>query len=315
MQIPLQVDRLYKRFQTSSLFREKRAFVAVDHISFELKPGEILGLLGSNGAGKTTTIQMLLGTLTPTSGQITYFGRDFAKERSALMQHVSFASTYVRLPGRLSVYENLDFYAKLYCLPLGQRKERIERFLKQFDLWHLRDREAGALSAGETTRAIVAKAFLSDPKVVLLDEPTASLDPDIAHEVRRFVIEQRKQHGVSILFTSHNMDEVTAVCDRVLIMKHGVIVAQDTPAQLAARVSKTRIEFVSEHCPAIGSFAAMQNLTFTMTDRSITVQIDEHQVAQFLTGLSKQALEYNQISIEKPNLEDYFLQVAQRSTR
>ena len=315
MQIPLRVDRLYKAFRTSSFFEEKKTFVAVDHISFELKPGEILGLLGSNGAGKTTTIQMLLGTLTPTSGHITYFGRDFAKERSALLQYVSFASTYVRLPGRLTVYENLDFYAKLYLLTSSQRKERIERCLKQFDLWHLKDRQAGALSAGETTRAIVAKAFLSDPKVVLLDEPTASLDPDIAHEVRRFVIEQRKERGISILFTSHNMDEVTAVCDRVLIMKQGTIIAHDTPAQLAARVSKTRVEFVSENCPAIGSLAAMRNLTFRMTDRSITVDIDEHQIAQFLAGVSKQNIEYSQIAIEKPTLEDYFLQVAQRSTR
>ena len=314
MQLPLRVDRLYKAFQTSSLFQEQKTFVAVDHISFELKPGEILGLLGSNGAGKTTTIQMLLGTLTPTSGQISYFGTDFAKERSSLMQYVSFASTYVRLPGRLTVYENLDFYAKLYLLSSQERKERIERCLKQFDLWHLKDRHAGALSAGETTRAIVAKAFLSNPKIVLLDEPTASLDPDIAHEVRRFVIEERKERGVSILFTSHNMDEVTAVCDRVLIMKQGTIVAHDTPAQLAARVSKTRVELVSEHCPAIAAFVSTQGFTFRTTDRSITIDIDEHQIAQFLTGLSKQALEYSQISIEKPTLEDYFLQVAQRST-
>lgn len=310
---PLIVKNLVKRFETAAWpWQQPASFTAVDNISFEIKAGEILGLLGSNGAGKTTTIQMLLGTMIPTSGTISYFGSDLQSNRSAILQKVSFASTYIRLPGRLTVYENLDFYAKLYNLSSKERAYRIEELLKFFDLWKLKDRKAGALSAGETTRAILAKAFIPRPRVVLLDEPTASLDPDIAHEVRHFVMQQRKEQGVSILFTSHNMDEVAEVCDRVLVLQNGTIIAHDTPDSLAASVSKVRVHLVSEQLAGIRAYAHELGIASKGEDRSVTFEIDDHEIAEFLAGITKQHMSYTHIAIEKPTLEDYFLQIAQK---
>ncbi len=312
---PLIVENLYKSFDAKRLpwQRQQKPFIAVDHISFKLGQGEILGLLGANGAGKTTTISMLLGIMTPTSGVIDYFGKNFFTHRSQVMQRVSFASTYVRLPGRLSVYENLDFYAKIYNLSADERRVRIERSLKFFDLWNLKDRKASALSAGETTRAILAKAFLVDPDIVLLDEPTASLDPDIAHEVRKFILEQRRERNIAVLFTSHNMDEVTAVCDRVLVMKQGKIIADDTPHNLAASVSNARVRLVVEADRSrMQQYAMQQGYTCQVDEHSLTIDVDEHKIAELLAGLTRNNLSYDYITIEKPTLEDYFLSITTR---
>lgn len=314
--LPLEVINLVKRFESFSWpwMQKKPPFTAVNNISFHIKAGEILGLLGSNGAGKTTTIQMLLGTMIPTSGLILYSGRELNTDRSHILQKVSFASTYIRLPGRLSIYENLDFYAKLYNLSSTERSHRIEELLKFFDLWRLKDRKAGGLSAGETTRAILCKAFIPRPKIVLLDEPTASLDPDIAHEVRHFVLQQRKEHNVSLLFTSHNMDEVTEVCDRVLVMQQGNIIAHDTPESLAASVSKVRVNLISEQRQAICDYATARGIAADLIDHTIMLKLDDHEIAAFLADLTKHNMSYTHISIEKPTLEDYFLQISHRKT-
>lgn len=314
---PLIVKQLFKQFKAKSWpwQSKQRPFVAVDHISFQLGAGEILGLLGANGAGKTTTIQMLLGTMTPTGGSIEYFGKDFFTHRSEIMQRVSFASTYVRLPGRLSMYENLDFYAKLFGISASQRQARLENYLKFFDLWHLKDRKASALSAGETTRAILVKAFLPNPDVVLLDEPTASLDPDIAHEVRKFVLQQRKERNIAILFTSHNMDEVADVCDRVLVMKQGKIIADDTPHNLAASVSSARVRLMAiQDLERIKQYVQQKGYIFHVDERSILIDVDEQKIAQLLADLTRNNLTYEYVSIEKPTLEDYFLSITQRRT-
>src|SRR5579872_646757 len=204
----------------TKLFPEKRslwgkvkqpACAAVTNVSFTINEGETLGVLGRNGSGKTTIIHMLLSTLKPTSGSIAYFGKELNAHRSELLQHVGFASTYVKMPPRLSIRDNLDIYGRLYGLPYGKRLEKIERYLKFFGMWDLRDREVGVLSAGEATRVMLAKAFLADPKIVLLDEPTASLDPDVAYDIRQFILQRQQELGVSFLITSHNMYEVTQV--------------------------------------------------------------------------------------------------------
>lgn len=295
-------------------FKSVPAFTAVNGISFDVKAGEILGFLGPNGAGKTTTIQMLLSILSPTSGEIRYFGKDFGSHRSEILEKVGFASTYVKLPGNLTLYESLVMFGQLYGLSHVQRIDAIERHLKYFGLWDLRHKKARMLSSGESTRAMLTKAFLSDPRVVLLDEPTAALDPDVAHDVRTFVREQRDQHGVSFLFTSHNMAEVTELCDRVLVLQRGNIVADSTPTQLAESVASTTIElFVNEkyHDVCIAYLQSV-SMAYTQEGSYIEIPIKEEAIADFLHQLSTKGIAYSSISIEKPKLEGYFLQLSKK---
>ncbi len=301
--------------QLSKVFPPKKrggdSFVAVDAATFALTQGEILGLLGPNGAGKSTTISMLLGVLTPTSGSIEYFGRDFAASRNQVLQHVTFASTYIKLPWRLTVAENLRVYGYLYGLSAQQFYTRMKKFLQFFGVWEQRDKTMNELSAGQITRVMLAKAFIPHPKIVLLDEPTASLDPDIAHEVRAFVLEQQREYGASILYTSHNMDEVTEVCDRVLFLRGGKIVADDTPARLAQSISGARmILTVADGMKRIQRFAREQGLAAEVVGREVSLTIDEQAVAGFLTQLAGEKIAYTHIAIEKPTLEDYFLQMS-----
>jgi len=312
----LVVKDLTKKFESFNLMRMKKAnpFVAVDKISFELHAGEILGLLGSNGAGKTTTIQMLLGILTHTSGQIEYFGKDFFKNRSEILQQVSFASTYVNLPSDLTIYENLYIQGRIYDVGGADLKARIEKFLKFFDMWVIRNKLFSGLSAGQRTRVMLAKAFLTYPKIALLDEPTASLDPDIAHQIREFILQQQREYGLSVLFTSHNMDEVAYVCNRVLVLQKGKIIASDKPENLAASVSMTKVQLV------VGSglrktiaFVEQMNLKYKIVERCIEIEVDEHRIAELLSGLALEGVSYSEIAVAKPTLENYFLHMAKQS--
>lgn len=298
----------------SSWFTNKTTnpFIAVDHISFDVQEGEILGFLGPNGAGKTTTIQMMLSVLTPTSGSIEYFGKNFFTHRSEILQNVGFASTYVKMPGNLTLYENLNTFGRIYGMSHAQRIDAISKNLKFFDLWDIRHRKTRMLSAGESTRAMLCKAFLSNPKVVLLDEPTAALDPDVAHEVRKFVREQQEKHGVSFLFTSHNMAEVTELCSRVLVLKRGTIIADNTPEELAESVAQTTIELSvkEDQITACIAYLEQQNMHYSKDGFYFEIPIKEEAIAPFLHQLSIQGIEFTSISIDKPKLEDYFLQLS-----
>lgn len=308
------IDQLEKIYPPEK--KGGQSFVAVDQISFALAEGEILGLLGPNGAGKSTTISMLLGVLTPTSGTIKYGDRDFTSHRSEILQSVTFASTYIKMPWRLSVMENLTVYGLLYGLSRSEFKNRVQKFLKFFGVWNQRDKTMNQLSAGQVTRIMLAKAFIPHPKIVLLDEPTASLDPDGAHEVRQFVLQQQKEYGTSILYTSHNMDEVSDVCDKVVFLQHGKIVAIDTPAKLAASVSIARMRLqVADGLKRTERFAKEKGLVAKIDGREIEIAIDERQVANFLQQLASEKIEYTQITIAKPTLEDYFLSQAQRQVK
>lgn len=270
-----------------------------------------MGLLGPNGAGKSTTISMLLGSLTPTSGSISYFGQDFSTHRADILQHVTFASTYIKLPWRLSVAENLQVYGYLYGLSRQQFLKRMEKFLKFFGVWSERHKTMNELSAGQITRVMLAKAFIPHPKIILLDEPTASLDPDIAHEVREFVKIQQKEYGSSILYTSHNMDEVADVCDRVLFLKQGKIIAADTPDNLARSVSHARMVLtVKDGMKRIERFSTEAGIPVSVAGREVSITIDEQRVAGFLARLAEAGISYSQITIDKPTLEDYFLQMS-----
>lgn len=307
----LKVENLVKKFPVKKIHPDAEStFTALNGISFHLHAGEILGILGPNGAGKTTTIQILLSVLNPTAGKVTYFGKDFFKHRSQILEQVSFASSYVKLPAQLKVIENLDIYAQLYGIPKQERAVCIEKYLKIFGMWNIAHKETGLLSAGQITRVMLAKAFISNPKILLLDEPTASLDPDIAQDVRKFILEQQKEQGLSILVTSHNMDEVTQICDRVLVLKRGEIIADDTPENLALSVSRSRVNLISSVLNQLILFAQKKNLTYTADEHSITIHIDEHEIASLLIQIAQQGITYNQITIDKPTLEDYFLSIA-----
>ncbi len=314
---PLRVTNLVKQFASSgSFFAQKQFTTAVDSISFSLKQGEILGLLGTNGAGKTTTTQMLLGLLSPTSGSIEYFSKNFFKHQSEILGKVGFASTYVKLADRLTVYENLDIYGRLYGLSKSERCQQIEIMLKLFDMWNYRNRDAKLLSAGQITRVMLAKAFLASPKIVLLDEPTASLDPDVVHSVMQFIKEQRAQQEVSILFTSHNMDEVAEVCDRILVMDQGKIIADSTPKALTRSIKTVHMTLlITAGADKLTPLCNSMNITCKVDDTMTFLDLLEEQIPQFLAELVKRDITYSYIAIDRPTLKDYFLSIALSSRR
>jgi len=307
----LKVQNLIKTF-TSGLWPFKtQKYTAVNEISFQLNKGEILGLLGPNGAGKTTTIQMLLGTLTPSKGTISYFGADFARHRIDALKKIGYASGYDKLPGRLTVTDNLDIVGRIYGIQQPERKQQIEKLLKFFGIREMRNRQTSTLSAGQATRVMLAKAFIADPEIVLLDEPTASLDPDVAHDVRQFILAQRKERGTSILITSHNMDEVTELCDRVLVLKKGSVIADNTPEQLARSISKVHVHLtIPGDLDRVRNYLINLKLIFTEQDANLKIELDENLIAQFLSDLAERKIIYSHISIDKPTLEDYFLSIA-----
>jgi ABC-2 type transport system ATP-binding protein len=215
---------------------------AVEGVSFSVARGTTCGLLGGNGAGKTTTISMLLGILAPDTGAIRVLGHDMARDRFAALARMNYSSPYVALPMRLTVEENLRVYGHLYNVP--QLERRIRELARDFDLEALLRRKAGALSAGQKTRVALAKALINRPSLILLDEPTASLDPDTADYVRTGLERYRDETGAAILLASHNMAEVERLCDEVLMMKGGRIVDRGTPAGLIARYGRGDLEQV-----------------------------------------------------------------------
>ncbi|HWF44412.1 MAG TPA: ABC transporter ATP-binding protein [Candidatus Kapabacteria bacterium] len=213
---------------------------AVDSISFHVNRNEIVGLLGPNGAGKTTTINMLLGVLSPTSGTIEIEGIDIAKYRSRALERTNFAAVYAPLPGNLTVVQNLRVFGLLYRV--RNLFERIEELLQTFDLIQFRNTKSGVLSSGEQTRLGLAKALINSPDLLLLDEPTASLDPSAAQEIRQTIRDFAREHSIGILWTSHNMYEVADVCDRVLFLSKGNILIEGDPKSLPNEHGKQTLE-------------------------------------------------------------------------
>ena len=229
----IRADRLTKVYKTST---------AVAGISFALPRGSITGLLGGNGAGKTTTIAMLMGLVTPTSGTARVLGHDMPRERYKVLQRMNFESPYVEMPMRLTIRQNLKVFGMLYGV--ANLAQRIGEVAGQLDLTDLLDRPTGKLSAGQKTRVSLAKALINTPDLLLLDEPTASLDPDTADWIRTHLERYRDTRGATMLIASHNMAEVERLCERVIFMKQGRIEDDDTPERLLQRYGRDTLEEV-----------------------------------------------------------------------
>jgi len=227
------VDRLVKTYKTVT---------AVDGISFSLAPGSCTALLGGNGAGKTTTISSIMGLLQPTSGHVSVLGAEMPRQRHRVLHRMNFESPYVDVPMRLTVRQNLKVFGMLYGVE--DVAGRTQELAEQLDLVDLLDRPTGKLSSGQKTRVALAKSLINSPEVLLLDEPTASLDPDTADWVRAELERYRSERGATILLASHNMNEVERLCERVIMMKQGKIVDDDTPDRLIARYGRTNLEEV-----------------------------------------------------------------------
>lgn len=229
----VEVHHLRKIFGTAT---------AVEDLSFHVEEGEIVGLLGANGAGKTTSIHMLLGLITPTSGSINIFGRNLEKNRIEILQDINFASAYQFLPWNLKVWENLFIFAEIYRVQNSRKK--VNELLELFELSHMRDRITGGLSAGEQTRLNLCKALLNKPRLLLLDEPTASLDPDQADKVRKIIAGLQRDTGMTVINTSHNMIDVHELCSRILFMQKGRVIAEGNADQIMGQYGSASLEEV-----------------------------------------------------------------------
>jgi ABC-2 type transport system ATP-binding protein len=238
----IQVRELRKRYGDIEALRG---------VSFDVARGTTTALLGGNGAGKTTTISMLLGVLLPSAGSIHVLGHDMPRERYQVLPRLNFTSPYVDLPKRLTVRENLTVYARLYGVRAVQ--QRIAALARELDIEALLARPYGDLSAGQRTRVSLAKALLNEPEVLLLDEPTASLDPDVADRMRTWLQDYQRRTGATMLLASHNMPEVERMCDDVIMLRAGVVVDQGAPSDLLARYGRDDLEQVFLHIARAGN--------------------------------------------------------------
>lgn len=296
--------------QVENLIKNYGQFRAVDGISFSVPKGKVVGFLGPNGAGKTTTIQILVGITLANGGQIKYFGRDFNSNRQYCLQRINFASSFNTLQGRITVWENLIVFAGLY----GDKnpRKKIMDLMEYFEITDLLDKKYWDLSAGQRTRVNLVKSLINDPDLILMDEPTASLDPDIADKTLSLIEDLRKQRDLSILYTSHDMNEITRICDEVIFLDHGRIVAQDTPAGLTKKIPYAQVQIIFEGDKEIlkeflektkqGFFFSGNHLVVINTTESLTPEL--------IFNISKLKIVITDIEIKKPTLEDVFLEIA-----
>ena len=300
--------------EVKNLVKKYGSFTAVDGISFAVPRGKVIGFLGPNGAGKTTTIQILCSITLPTSGKISYFGKDFFTHREYCLQHINFASAFNTLQGRITVMENLLVFADLYSVK-NAKKKSLE-LLEYFEIEHLEKEVYQNLSAGQKTRVNLVKSLLNDPELLLLDEPTASLDPDIADKTLSLIESLRKDKQISILYTSHDMQEITRVCDEVIFLDHGKIVAQDTPLGLTKRITGAalRLTFDGKKVDVEKFLKQNEHKYFFHTNNTVEIQTQEKIIPKIIFSLSSEGIWITDIEVEKPTLEDYFLQIARGRT-
>jgi ABC-2 type transport system ATP-binding protein len=296
--------------EVKNLTKKFGSFTAVNKISFSLKKGEILGLLGPNGAGKTTTIQMLLGLTTQTSGKIAYFGKNFHEYRQESLSRINFTSAFNTLQNRTSVLQNLLVFANLY--QVKNPKKKIMELVEYFEIMHLLNNRLKDLSTGQKTRINFIKSLLNDPELILMDEPTASLDPDIADKTLTLIEKLRKNRQVAILYTSHDMREVSRICDRVIFLNHGKIAAVDTPLNLTKKIESTTLRLTYDSDKNIlEKYLKENDYEYLFEDNNVVlVKTKEKYVPKVIFGITNHDIWITDIEIQKPTLEDVFLQIS-----
>jgi ABC-2 type transport system ATP-binding protein len=286
------------------------SYTAVNGISFAVPKGKVIGLLGPNGAGKTTTIQMLLGITLHNGGTINYFGLDFVKHRQACLQRINFASSFNTLQGRISVWENLLVFADLYQVVKPKRK--IMELVRYFQIEELLPKRFWDLSSGQKTRVNLVKALINDPELILMDEPTASLDPDIADKLLSLIEQLRRERQLSLVYTSHDMAEVARICDEVIFLDHGNIVAHDTPLGLTKRITHSQftISFDGDKSLVSKTLTGYQLAYEFVNPFTVVVTITEPLIPKVIFKLSETGIWITNMEIKKPTLADVFLQIA-----
>lgn len=296
--------------EVTDLVKTYGTFRAVDGISFSVPRGKIVGFLGPNGAGKTTTIQILLGITSATAGKIAFFGKDFYQHKQAILQRINFASAFNTLQGRITVEENLIVFGHLYGVK--NSKKKMAEFNEYFRIEELLKKRYIELSAGQKTRVNLVKSLLNDPEIILMDEPTASLDPDIADTMLSYIEKLKKERNLTLLYTSHNMNEITRICDEVVFLDHGKIVAQDTPLGLTKRIKEAVLTITYEKkTEKLEEFLRKRKQRFVFSDsHTVAITTEESVIPKLIFELSKCDLTILDIHIEKPTLEDVFLQIA-----
>ncbi len=301
----LVVEQLTKRFGD---------FTAVNGISFVVPKGKIIGLLGPNGAGKSTTIQMLLGITAPTAGAIHYFNQNFFTHRQACLQRINYASSFNTLQGRITVWENLLVFAELYLV--SNAKTKIKQLAEHFRITELFNKRFWDLSAGQKTRVNLVKALLNDPELILMDEPTASLDPDIADVLLTLIEQLKQERNLSLLYTSHDMGEVERICDEVLFLDRGQIVAQDTPLNLTKRITHNQLTLTydGERAKLLPVLERFQLNYSEPRPNVISMQVQETLVPKIIFNISQAGLWITDIAIQKPTLEDVFLEFSRKKS-
>lgn len=296
--------------EVKNLTKQFGSFTAVNNISFSVKEGDVVGFLGPNGAGKTTTIQMMLGITLPSSGSITYFDKDFTTNREYCLQNINYTSAFNTLLGRISVWENLLVFAHLY--KVKKPKQKIRELVSYFHSEDIQNKRYWDLSAGQKTRVNIMKALLNDPKLILMDEPTASLDPDVADMTLTLIEELKKKNNISILYTSHNMDEITRICDRVIFLNKGNIVAEDTPVNLTKNIGKATLTLTFDgEKNLMEKYLKNHKKEFTFSKNYIVhIKSEEKDIPKLIFGITKIDIMVTDIEVKKPTLEDFFLHIA-----
>lgn len=298
-----------KVLEVKNLTKKYDHFTAVDDISFFVNEGEAVGFLGPNGAGKTTTIQILLGITSPTAGTIKFFGKDFNKHKKECLQRINFASAFNTLQGRITVWENLLVFAHLY--KVKNPKKKIMEFINYFEGEALLKQRYWDLSAGQKTKINLIKSLINDPEIILMDEPTASLDPDVVDKTLSFIEELKKSRKITLLYTSHNMDEITRVCDKIIFLDHGKIVAEDTPLNLTKQIKTSTLKLTFDgKKEEMEKYLIEQKLKHEFLNKYIVaITVDEKSIPGIIFGISKTTLWITDIEVQKPTLEDFFLHI------